>query len=210
MRAFFRFIMAICLGIAGTLAWQAFGDDARQLVAQQWPQLAWLAPAPDPAPAAQANASAAEDAVASAPAAAVASAAPDAAMPAAQAGLTPAQAVLPPEFMQQIETMARDLATARQGLDQLGASQGEMARNIAKLQATEQDILHKLTPAPQARPAPAPRSGQLSQPGPQLSSVPRPVTTQQLQPPPQLSPAPRSAPTPATQQLQPTPLAPPR
>jgi len=39
-----RFLMAVCVGIAATLAWQSYGDAARQIVANSYPQLAWLAP----------------------------------------------------------------------------------------------------------------------------------------------------------------------
>ena len=39
-----RFLIAICVGVAATLAWQSYGDAARQIVANSYPQLAWLAP----------------------------------------------------------------------------------------------------------------------------------------------------------------------
>jgi len=39
-----RFLIAICVGVAATLAWQSYGDAARQIIANSYPQLAWLAP----------------------------------------------------------------------------------------------------------------------------------------------------------------------
>ncbi len=55
------FLIAFCIGIAATLAWQSHGDTARAMIANLSPQLAWLAPraAPvaDAAPAASAGAS---------------------------------------------------------------------------------------------------------------------------------------------------------
>jgi hypothetical protein len=39
-----RFLMAFCVGVAATLAWQSYGDIARQNIANSHPQLAWLAP----------------------------------------------------------------------------------------------------------------------------------------------------------------------
>jgi len=39
-----RFLIAFCVGIAATLAWQSYGDAARQTIASSHPQLAWLAP----------------------------------------------------------------------------------------------------------------------------------------------------------------------
>jgi len=42
------------------------------------------------------------------------------------------------------------IAMVQKGVEQLGAKQEEMARNIATLQAAEQDIRSKLLPAPQS------------------------------------------------------------
>jgi hypothetical protein len=42
--------IAFCVGIAATVAWQAYGDGARRMVANRFPQLAWLAPPATAAP----------------------------------------------------------------------------------------------------------------------------------------------------------------
>jgi len=39
-----RFLVTICIGVAGTLAWQSYGDVARQMLADSSPVLGWLAP----------------------------------------------------------------------------------------------------------------------------------------------------------------------
>jgi hypothetical protein len=39
-----RFLIAFCVGVAATLAWQSYGDAAREVVASKYPQLGWLAP----------------------------------------------------------------------------------------------------------------------------------------------------------------------
>jgi small-conductance mechanosensitive channel len=39
-----RFLFTICIGVAATLAWQTYGDQAREIIASSNPQLAWLAP----------------------------------------------------------------------------------------------------------------------------------------------------------------------
>jgi hypothetical protein len=39
-----RFLIAFCVGVTATLAWQSYGDRARQIAANSYPQLAWLAP----------------------------------------------------------------------------------------------------------------------------------------------------------------------
>jgi hypothetical protein len=41
---FTRVLIAFCIGISATLAWQSYGDVAREIIAERYPQLAWLAP----------------------------------------------------------------------------------------------------------------------------------------------------------------------
>src|SRR6476661_5587893 len=41
LRAFVRYLVAICIGVAGTLAWQAYGEDAKQIIATRAPELGW-------------------------------------------------------------------------------------------------------------------------------------------------------------------------
>src|SRR6266481_1636268 len=38
------FLLAICIGIGATLAWQSYGDKVRGMIANLSPQFAWLAP----------------------------------------------------------------------------------------------------------------------------------------------------------------------
>src|ERR1700730_1469492 len=42
--AFARFLITFCIGVAATLAWQSYGDAAREMIANSSPQLGWLAP----------------------------------------------------------------------------------------------------------------------------------------------------------------------
>jgi hypothetical protein len=37
-------LIAFCIGVAVTLAWQSYGDAAREMIARSSPHLAWLAP----------------------------------------------------------------------------------------------------------------------------------------------------------------------
>jgi hypothetical protein len=123
---FARFLVIFCIGVGATLAWQSYGNAARAMIANLSPQLGWLAPHP------ASHAQTASDAVAPA-AAATASA--------------------------DLQRLALVLASVRQSIDQLAAQmvagQQQMGGNIAKLQADEQEILHKLSAAP-PRPATAP------------------------------------------------------
>ena len=43
-RGLIRFLIIFCIGVAATLAWQSYGDAAREMVASSSPQLGWLAP----------------------------------------------------------------------------------------------------------------------------------------------------------------------
>jgi hypothetical protein len=38
-----KLLIAFCVGIAATLAWQSYGDAARRMIASSYPQLGWLA-----------------------------------------------------------------------------------------------------------------------------------------------------------------------
>jgi hypothetical protein len=44
LRAVARFLMTFCIGVAATLAWQSYGNEA--MIASSYPQLGWLAPRP--------------------------------------------------------------------------------------------------------------------------------------------------------------------
>ena len=126
VRAFIGFLLAVCIGVAG-IVWQAYGDTAKQMIAKWTPQLVatsspplentGLPEQPNP-PAVQANAAK----TAPPPPAPVAQAAPEGVAPVAAA---PESAVL-------LESMARELASARQEIDQLKASQEQMSRELAK------------------------------------------------------------------------------
>jgi hypothetical protein len=131
-----RTLITFGLGIGATLGWQSYGDTAREMIANASPQLAWLAPQ-----AASAEQAAAETVASAAPA--------SSAMPAASA----------PD-PQQLNATSLGLAAVRQSVDQLAAqlatSQQQMANELAKLQVAEQDILFKISAAPQVA-APPPR-----------------------------------------------------
>ena len=134
MRGFVRFLITLGLGVGGTLAWQSYGDTAREMIAATDPRLAWLAPeTPAPPPVAPTR---------SAAPATVASAAP---MPSADS--------------QQINRVWLNLADVRKSVDDLAAevaaSRQQTADEIGKLQASAQDILTRMS-APPPRPAPPP------------------------------------------------------
>jgi hypothetical protein len=46
LRVVALFLVAFCIGVAATLVSQSYGDAARQMIANSYPQLGWLAPRP--------------------------------------------------------------------------------------------------------------------------------------------------------------------
>ena len=144
-----RTVIALLIGVVATLAWQAYGDEAKRMVATMAPSLSPFLSVAMVKPAA--------DAAVSAPTGGTAPPAP-AAPTQNPASAAAANAAVPPArlLQQQIEAMTGDLAAVRTGLDQLAAKQDQMAQNIAALQAVEQDIKQKLSSAP-ATQVPIPR-----------------------------------------------------
>jgi hypothetical protein len=49
-RALVRFFVAVLIGVGGTLAWQSYGDAAREMVVARVPTLAWLLSVPPTKP----------------------------------------------------------------------------------------------------------------------------------------------------------------
>jgi hypothetical protein len=128
LRSLARFSIAVLIGAGATLAWQSYGDTAREMLSTQVPLLGWLSvstatPTPDIEGSAQKPAGSQS-------------------VPIAQAA-SPAAAATASEFTQ-LEPIAHDLAAMRQSLEQLAAKQEQMAQNIAAMQAAEQEIRKKM------------------------------------------------------------------
>jgi hypothetical protein len=108
-RAFARLLITFCIGVSATLAWQSYGDAARQMIANSYPLVGWLAPQAAP----------------------LAQTAPNTVAPAAPAALSP-------ELLQ-LKAMAANLAAVRQSVDQLAAQlaagRQQTTGDIANLQA---------------------------------------------------------------------------
>jgi hypothetical protein len=203
-RSLTRFLVAACVGVAATLAWQSYAGTAKQMIANSAPRLSRLLmspPAKNPPsgqeiaieqpspPAVEASAPQA----ASAQAGAVASTASETATSSAPTAASG-------ELKQQLETMKQDLAAVRQSVEQLAAGQEQMAREIAKLHGVGQDIRRRTAfpPAPAItahKPVPPPL------PAPQSSAAP-------LTPPPEVAPQSSAAPLPPAQPEPPRPPMP--
>jgi hypothetical protein len=123
-----RFLITFCIGVAATLAWQAYGDAAREMMANSSPVLGWLAPQAAP----------------------LAQAAPNQA--------TPTNAATPSPDLQQLRAALLDFAAVRQSVEQLAAQHQQMAGNIATMQTTQQEILRKVSAPPPRQAAAPPRN----------------------------------------------------
>jgi hypothetical protein len=144
-RVFTHYLLVICIGVAATLAWQSYGEVAKQIIATRAPELGWspetkqvianwvqqfglMKPGTGPE---RTDISVAETQVAT-----VAQTVP---FP-----KTPATPSIDPE---QVHQIALDLGALRQTVGQLAASQDQMVHRIDTLQTSNQEILEKI-PAP--------------------------------------------------------------
>jgi hypothetical protein len=176
-RGFSRYVAAICIGVAGTLAWQSYGAATKQILAEIAPALV----APDAA-------------------APKAPAAPSLDQQQLQQ-MVQSLATLR-ESVQQLAARQENLATLAQTVDQLTTGQDQMVHKIDMLQSANQEILDKIPassrqlpagpprkpkqvaasstrapiPPPQqsGEPLPAPPSGEPIPPLPSAEAIPRP------------------------------------
>jgi hypothetical protein len=119
-----RYLLAICIGVAATLAWQSYGETTKQVIASAVQQLGWTKSPDGP------ESTAAQPSV---PGTQVASVVQTVPVPKA-----PAAASIDPE---QVHQMAVDLAALGRTVDQLAASQDQMVHQIDTLQTSNQEIL---------------------------------------------------------------------
>ena len=162
-RGFTRYLVAVLIGVAATLAWQSYGDAGKQVIATKAPELGW---SPET-----------KQMIASwtlgwtkAPAGSE-----KRALPVAQTA--PAAPSLDAEKVQQ---MTQSLAALRQTVEQLAAGQDQMTRVIGRLESTVAELITKMPEpppqppaAPARKPMPVPPSSRA--PGtPPTSLAPRP------------------------------------
>ena len=146
VRGFTGLMLAAGVCVAAIVWQSSYGDAVKQIVARWAPQFIATTSLPleNPGLPAQPSPLAVQ-------AVAAETAAPQPA-PLAQTvpeNVVPTVAALSPELTQLLESMARDLATLGQRIEQLKASQEQMARDIAKV--SEQNLRSKI-PAPPPRP----------------------------------------------------------
>ena len=146
LRGFVRFLVAICLGVAATLAWQSYGDATKQIIATRAPELGWSPEAKQMIASSiqwlgwtkrPANSENGASETVATKALAAAHTAPS---------LDPAQ----------VQQIVQNLAALRETTQQLIAGQDQTTREIAKLESAVVEILMKIPePTPQSPAAPA-------------------------------------------------------
>ena len=171
-RGFTRYLVAVLIGVAATLAWQSYGDAGKQVIAAKAPELGWSPEARKmitswvPVGWTKPPAGSEKQVVP------VAQTAPQNVAPKA-----PTTASLDPEQLQQI---TQSLTTLRETAEQLAAGQDQMTRVIGRLETAVTELIMKIPeppPQPPAAPArkPTPVSPPSRAPGtPPTSLAPRP------------------------------------
>jgi hypothetical protein len=168
---FARYLVAICIGAAATLAWQSYGELPKQIIAAAAPELGWSPEAKQmiaswvqqlgwTKPPAGPESAAVQPSV---PGTQVATA--EQTVPAAVVPKAPTVPSLDPMQVQQmvVQSLAalresvQQLVAAQEGLgrtvDQLAASQDQMVHQIDMLQTSNQEILEKIPAPPPPLPA---------------------------------------------------------
>jgi hypothetical protein len=177
-RGFARYLVAICIFVAVILAWQSYGEAAKQIIATRAPQLGWSPESKQMIanwverlgwmpPTGSANT-------------AVQLSAPETTTRMSKAPVAPSPDL---QQVQQIEAniaavrqaVERELADMRETVDQLAAGQNQMVREITKLQAASEQILEKIPSPPAQRPAaPARKPTPIARPSSRAPIPPHP------------------------------------
>jgi len=195
MRALVGVVLAACIGVAGSFAWQAYGDTAKQIIVGWAPQPGLnSSPPPDiTGQSAQPNSPAGQ----ASPINPAAPAQPVAAARSAEVA-APAVTTISDDSRQSLQSMARDLATLREQVGQLEASieqlktgQEQMSREINR--APPQTVRPRIAaPAPRSAAVPARRPAPSFSP-PQAAVTPTLPQVAASPAPPQLGPPPQAA-----------------
>ena len=174
-RGFTRYLVTLCIGVAAILAWQSYGEAARQIIATRAPELGWSPEAKQMIASWVERLGWTKPPVVESKAAPVTQTAP---MLAAK----PPTTALDPQQVQQIkadvgavlEAVERQLAEMRKAVEQLAAGQELMVREIDRLQAANEEILAKIPTPPPKRPAPHAKPTPTAPPPSRAPIPPRP------------------------------------
>jgi len=150
-RGFAGYLLAICIAVAATVAWQSYGQPAKQMIATSAPKIGWSPEAK------QMIANWVQQLGWTKQSGGAESTPPTV----ANLSKTPPAPPPDPQQLQQIEehiaalqqAVARQLGDVRVTVQQLTSGQDQMAGQITKLQAADEEILAKIPTPPPKRPA---------------------------------------------------------
>jgi hypothetical protein len=207
-RGVFTVLSAICIGVAASVAWHSYGEEAKQRLSSLIPHLSMEAPAPAQAVNAVEAQDTATQAAAPQPAAEVEPAqetataaqpstpSTDPVTPPTQAA--PTQAALPAEIAQSLEANASEIAALKSAVEDLKASQQQLRREIATAAEREAHpkppVQHRAKSVPPRPQRPSPQAATYNPPLP--SPSPPPATESRI-PPQRDAYIPSQAPVPA-------------
>ena len=147
----FRYLVATCIVVAAILAWQSYGDEAKQIIATRVPELGWSPQTNQMKPP-----------VVESKAVPVTHTAPatDAPKVPSAPSLDPVQAqqmvqslAALRESVQQLAVRQESLAALGQTVDRLAAGQDQLVHQVDMLQSANQEILAKIPASPTPPPA---------------------------------------------------------
>ena len=171
----FRYLVALCIGVAAIFAWQSYGEATKQIIATRAPELGWSPEAKQMIASWVERLGWTKPPVVESKAAPVTQTAP---MVAAK----PPTTALDPQQVQQIkadvgavrEAVERQLAEMRKAVEQIAAGQELMVREVDRLQAASEEILAKIPTPPPKRPAPHAKPTPTAPPPSRAPIPPRP------------------------------------
>jgi hypothetical protein len=180
---FVRYLVATCVVVAAILAWQSYGDAAKQIVATKLPELGWSPQTKQVIAGWMQQLGWSKTPAAESKAALITHTLPDSAAP----KVPTAPTLDPVQVQQMVQSLAalrdsvRQLATRQesvaalvQTVDRLAAGQDQMVRQIEMLQSANQEILEKI-PAPSPKRSAAPtRKPTSGTPSPSRAPMPYP------------------------------------
>jgi len=139
LRRLVRYLVVILLGVAGTLAWQSYGEATKQIVAARAPELGW-----SPETKQMISSWIQELGWTTSPSIPVAQTAAEVVAPKVPAAVDP----------EQVQQILRGLTALQQTVDQLATAQDHLARQITSLQAADSEILNRVPAPPPLPPLP--------------------------------------------------------
>jgi len=157
-RAFVRYLVAICIGVVSTLAWQSYGDEAKQTMATRAPELGWSPEVKQmiaswTKPLARPENTAARASAETLQAAPIANTTPE--------PVAPSAPTVPSFDPEQAKQIAQSLDALRLAVERLTDAQDQIKREMTKLYTADLEILAKIPPtaspvAPARKPTPVP------------------------------------------------------